>query len=209
MKCRSATVTIEFPIPNWDREAFTDMLIEGKTIVPLTTRELLIDAVFFYSHEPDVEKALSERFTPEWARRRFAAARREEALLREELRDEENPEKLLEGCDARSIFKHRFRRELREVRRHANMDIARCWVRLLKHRPEYADRCPWRFFQGDRIWQTLRDEELLRAINHTPIRLAEKMDLNAMTSCDWDEAIKIVPELTARRPEKAYDCYVF
>ena len=209
MKCRSATVTLEIPIPNWNREAFTDMLIEGKTIVPLTTRELLIDAPFFYSHESDVETALEERFTPEWARRRFAAARREEALLRKELRDEEDPEELLEGCDARSIFRHRFRRELREVRLRANMEIARCWVRLLKHRPEYAGRCPWHVFQGDRIWQTLRDGELLCAINCTPLQLAEKMNLNAMTPCDWDEAIKTVPELAARRPKKAYDCYVF
>ena len=208
MKHRSATVTIEFPIPNWNREAFTDMLIEGKTIVPLTNRELLIDAPFLYSHESDVEEALLERFTPEWARRRFAAARRGEALLRKELRDEENIEKLLEGCDARSVFRHRFRREMREVRLRANMDIARCWVRLLKRRPEYVGRCPWHVFQGDRIWQTLQDGELLRAINCTPLQLAEKMDLNAMTSCDWDEAIKTVPELAARRPKHDCDCYV-
>jgi len=29
-----------------------------------------------------------------------------------------------------------------------------------------------------------------------------------MTSCDWDEAIKTVPELAARRPKHDYDCYV-
>ena len=63
-------------------------------------------------------------------------------------------------------------------------------------------------FQGDRIWQTLQDAELLRAINQTPLQLAEKMDLNAMTPCDWDEVIKTVPELASRRPNKDYNCYV-
>ena len=51
MKRRSATATLEIPIPNWNRESFTDMLIAGKTTVPWTNRELLIDDPFFYSHE--------------------------------------------------------------------------------------------------------------------------------------------------------------
>ena len=209
MKRRSATVTLEIPIPNWNREAFTDMLIAGENIVPWTNRDLLIDDPLFYSHEWDVEKALRERFNHKWGKRKYAAAVREAERLREEFRDEDNLEELFDGCDAVSIFKHRFEVEMREVRCHANMEIAYCWARLLKHRPEYVDRCPWHLFQGDRIWQTLRDEELLRAINHTPLQLAEKMDLNAMTSCDWDEAIKTVPELASRRPKKDYDCYVF
>ena len=209
MKRRSATVTLEIPIPNWNREAFTDMLIAGESTVPWTNRELLIDDPFFYSHESDVQKALYERINHQWGKRRYAAAVREAERLREEFRDEDNLEELLDGCDAVSIFKRRFEVEMREVRCLANMEIAYCWVRLLKHRPEYVDHCPWRVFQGDRIWQTLRDEELLRAINCTPLQLAEKMDLNAMTSCDWDEAIKTVPELAARRPKHDYDCYVF
>ena len=193
---------------DYDREALTEMLIAGETVIPGTDRERLIDASFLYSHEWDVEKALTEHFTPAWRKRKYAAALREEERLREEFRDEDDLEDLLDGCDAVSIFKHRFEVEMREVRRFANMEIAHCWVRLLKHRPEYADRCPWHMFQGDRIWQTLRDDELLRAINCTPLQLAEKMDLNAMTSCDWDEAIKTVPELAARRPKHDYDCYV-
>ena len=155
-----------------------------------------------------MEKALRERFNHKWGKRKYAAAVREAERMREEYRDEDNLEELLDGCDAVSIFKHRFEVEMREVRCHANMEIAYCWVRLLKHRPEYVDRCPWHVFQGDRIWQTLQDTELLRAINHTPLQLAEKMDLNAMTSCDWDEVIKILPELAARRPKHDYDCYV-
>ena len=193
---------------DYDREALTEMLIAGEAIIPGTYRERLIDASFLYSHEWDVAKALTERFTPAWRKRKYAAARREAERLRDEFRDEDDLEDLLDGCDAVSIFKCRFRLEMREVRCHANMEIAYCWVRLLKHRPEYVDRCPWHVFQGDRIWQTLQDEELLRAINCTPLQLAKKMDLNAMTSCDWDEAIKTVPELAARRPKHDYDCYV-
>ena len=173
MKRRSTTITIEIPIPNWNREAFTDMLIAGENIVPWTNRDLLIDEPFFYSHEWDVGKALRERFNRKWRKRRYAAAVREAERMREEYRDEDNLEELLDGCDAVSIFKHRFKVEMREVRCHANMEIAYCWVRLLKHRPEYVDRCPWRVFQGDRIWQTLRDEELLRAIKHSPLQLAD------------------------------------
>ncbi len=205
MKRRSAIVTLEIPIPNWNREAFTDMLIAGENIVPWTNRELLIDDPFFYSHEWDVQKALEERFNRKWRKRRYAAAVREAELWREEENSDEPPA----GCDAVSLFRHRFKVEMRAVRLSANVEIAYCWRRLLKHRPEYVDRCPWHVFQGDRIWQTLQDAELLRAINHTPLQLAEKMDLNAMTSCDWDEAIKTVPELASRRPKKDYDCYVF
>jgi len=159
---------------DYDREAFTDMLIAGEAVIPGTDRERLIDASFFYSHEWDVAKALTERFTPAWRKRKYAAALRQAERLREEFRDEDNLEELLDGCDAVSIFKHRFEVEMREVRCLANMEIAYCWGRLLKHRPEYATRCPWHMFQGDRIWQTLRDEELLRAMNCTPLQLAEK-----------------------------------
>ena len=193
---------------DYDREALTEMLIAGESVIPGTDRERLIDASFLYSHEWDVAKALTERFTPAWRKRKYAAAVREAERLREEFRDEDDLEELLEGCDAVSIFKHRFEVEMREVRCLANMEIAYCWVRLLKHRPEYAARCPWHMFQGDRIWQTLRDEELLHAVGCTALQLAGKMDLNAMTSCDWDEAIKTVPELAALRPKHDYDCYV-
>ena len=209
MKRRRATATLEISIPNWNRVAFTDMLVAGETIVPWTNRELLIDDPFFYSHEWDVQKALRERFNHQWGRRKYAAAVREAERLREEYQDEDDLEELLEGCDAVSLFRHRFKVEMRAVRLSANVEIAYCWRRLLKHRPEYVDRCPWHVFQGDRIWQTLQDDELLRAINHTPLQLAEKMDLNAMTSCDWDEAIKTVPELALRRPQHDHDCYVF
>ena len=200
------TVTVKIKLPDYNRKAFTDLLIEGKEIVLCHNYVLLIDHQFFYSHESDVEEALKERFNHEWGKRAYALAVSEAEFLREEFRNEENIDKLLEGCDANSIFKRDFKRAMRRIRIFANMEIARCWIELLKHRPEYADRCPWHFFQGDRIWQTLQDEELLNAIKQTPLQVAEKMNLNAMSAPDWDEVLKIVPELASRRPKN--NCYV-
>ena len=196
------TVTVKIKLPDYNRKVFTDLLIEDKEIVPFTNDELLIDHQFFYSHESDVEEAVEERFNHEWGTRKYALAVR----LQESLLEEENLDKIPDGCDANSFFKHLFKLEMRHVRSAANAEIAHCWVKLLKHRPEYVDRCPWHFFQGDRIWQTLQDEELLNAIKQTPLQVAEKMNLNAMSVQDWDEMLKIVPELASRRPKN--NCYV-
>ena len=196
------TVTVKIKLPDYNRKAFTDLLIEGKEIVPFHNYDLLIDHQFFYSHESDVEEALEERFNHEWGTRKYALAVR----LQKSLLEEENLDKIPDGCDVNSFFKHLFKLEMRHVRSAANAEIAHCWVTLLKHRPEYADRCPWHFFQGDRIWQTLQDKELLTAIKQTPLQVAEKMNLNAMSVPDWDEMLKIVPELARHRPKN--NCYV-
>ena len=184
-------------LPDFNRKAFTDLLIAGKEIVPFHNYDLLIDHSFFHSHASDVEAALDERFNHEWGKRKYAAAAREAEQLQEYL-----------PGDANSIFKRRFKLAMRDVRIHANMEIARCWVKLLKHRPEYVDRCPWHFFQGDRIWQTLQDEEFLKAIKRTPLQVAQKINLNAMSSADWDEVLKIIPELASHRPKNDYVCIV-
>ena len=193
-------------LPNYNREAYTKILITNKTLAPWITQELLINGHFFYSHESDVEEALNERFNHEWGTRKYASALRESEQLRKYFLEEEKFDKIPFGCDATSIFKRRFKLAMRQVRISANMEISRCWIRLLKHRPEYVDRCPWHFFQGDRIWQTLQDEELLTAIKQTPLQVAKKMNLNAMSQGDWDEVLKIVPELASRRPKN--NCYV-
>ena len=198
------TATVKIKLPDYNRKAFTDLLIEGKEIVQFHNYALLIDHQFFSSHESDVEEALNERFNHEWGTRKYALAVR----LQESLLEEENLDKIPDGCDANSFFKHLFKLEMRHVRSAANAEIAHCWVILLKHRPEYVDRCPWHFFQGDRIWQTLQDEELLNAIKQTPLQVARKMNLNAMSSADWDEVLKIVPELASRRPKNDYVCIV-
>ena len=202
------TVTVKIKLPDFNRQAFTDLLIAGKKIVPFHNYALLIDHDFFYSHESDVEAALDERFDQEWRKREYASAISEAEQLRKYFLEEEKLDKIPYGCNANSIFKHHFRLAMRNVRIHANMEIARCWVKLLKHLPQYVKRCPWHFFQGDRIWQTLQDEDFLKAIKRTPLQVAGKMNLNAMSSADWDEVLKIVPELKNRRPKNNYDCYV-
>ena len=202
------TVTVKIKLPDYNRQNFTDLLIAGKKIVPFHNYALLIDHDFFYSHESDVEAALDERFDQEWRKREYASAISEAEQLRKYFLEEEKLDKIPYGCDANSIFKHRFKLEMRRIRISANIDIARCWVRLLKHRPEYVDRCPWHFFQGDQIWQTLQDEDFLKAIKCTPLQVAKKINLNAMSFADWDEVLKIVPELASRRPKNYYDCYV-
>ena len=202
------TVTVKIKLPDYNRQAFTDLLIAGKKIVPFHNYALLIDHDFFYSHESDVEEALYERFNHKWGKREYAAAVQTEERWRKYFLEEEKLDKIPYYFDADSIFKHRFKQEIRYVRIYANMEIAQCWVRLLKHCPEYVDRCPWHFFQGDRIWQTLQDEEFLKAIKCTPLQVARKMNLNAMSSADWDEVLKIVPELASRRPKNDYVCIV-
>ena len=202
------TVTVKIKLPDFNRKAFTDLLIAGKNIVPFHNYDLLIEHDFFYSHESDVENALEEHFPKEWRKRKYASAVREAEQLRKYFLEDEKLDKIPYGCDANSIFKRRFKLAMRDVRIHANMEIARCWVKLLKHRPKYVKRCPWHFFQGDRIWQTLQDEEFLKAIKHTPLHVARKMNLNAMSSADWDEVLKIVPELASRRPKNDYVCIV-
>ena len=174
------TVTVKIKLPDYNRKAFTDLLIAGKEIVPFHNYALLIDHQFFYSHESDVEEALEERFNHEWGTRKYASAVR----LQESLLEEEKLDKIPDGCDANSIFKRRFKLAMRDVRIHANMEIAHCWVKLLKHRPEYVDRCPWHFFQGDRIWQTLQDEELLNAIKQTPLQVAHGVNCAALSCID-------------------------
>ena len=195
-------------LPDYNRQAFTDMLVAGENIVPRTNRSLLIDEPFFYSHEWDVEDALTGYLNHEWGKRKYASAVSEAEQLREYFLKEEKLNKIPYGCDANSIFKRRFKLAMRRIRISANIDIARCWVRLLKHRPEYVHRCPWHFFQGDRIWQTLQDEDFLKAIKRTPLQVARKMNLNAMSAGDWDEVLKIVPELANRRPKNDYVCIV-
>ena len=193
---------------NYNRKAFTDLLIAGKEIVPFHNYDLLIDHDFFYSHASDVEAVLDERLNHKWGKRKYAAAVREAECRRKYFLEEEKLDKIPYGCDANSIFKRRFKLAMRDVLIYANMEIARCWVKLLKHRPQYVKRCPWHFFQGDRIWQTLQDEEFLKAIKHTPLQVAGKMNLNAMSSADWDEVLKIVPELASCRPKNDYVCIV-
>ena len=106
---------------NYNRKAFTDLLIAGKEIVPFYNYDLLIAHDFFYSHASDVEAALDERFNHEWGRREYASAVSEAEQLRKYFLEEEKLDKIPYGCDADSIFKRRFKLVMRDVRIHANM----------------------------------------------------------------------------------------
>ncbi len=183
-----------------DRDLLTMKLLEGGDAIPKEERERLIASPILYSRETDIRKALKWRFNAAWRKREAEEARKWAAHWASEF-PEEIPDEIAE---AHRIFRRDFRWAMRDVRIYANISICRCWVQLLKRFPQYVDCCPWRYFQGDRIWQTLRDEELLQALDLTPRQLAEKMNLNAMSSADWDEVLHIVPELAPRRPPCDY-----
>ena len=199
-KKESAIRTITIPRPVRDRRILTAELIESEKPIPPEIRERLIAMPLFYSRASDLEAALKERFTPARQRRLMREARKWASYWASKY-PEDFPD---EAAEAHRIFRRDFRQEVRQARIIANISICRCWVELLKRFPQYVDRCPWRCFQGDRIWQTLRDEELLQALDLTPRQLAEKMNLNAMSSADWDEVLHIVPELASRRPPYDY-----
>ena len=196
----SRAVLIRATRSDRDRRILTAELIESEKPIPPEIRERLIAMPLFYSHASDVEAALKERFTPARQRRLMREARKWASYWASKY-PEDFPD---EAAEAHRMFRRKIRREMRQIRIHANISICRCWVELLKRFPQYVNRCPWHCFQGDRIWQTLRDEELLQALDLTPRQLAEKMNLNAMSSADWDEVLHIVPELASRRPPYDY-----
>ena len=84
------TVTVKIKLPDYNRKAFTDLLIEGKEIVPFHNYDLLIDHQFFYSHESDVEELLNERLDQEWRKRKYESAVYQEEYWKEYFLEEEN-----------------------------------------------------------------------------------------------------------------------
>ena len=74
-------------------------------------------------------------------------------------------------------------------------EISWFWRKLLTKRPEFANRCPWHSFRGDNIWMALQDEAFCKAVGLPKKELALKMPLKIMSSCDWEELLKTVPEL--------------
>ena len=88
-------------------------------------------------------------------------------------------------------------------------ELAWFWRNLLTKRPEFASRCPWRSFRGDMIWITLHDKEFCKAVGIPKKELALKMPLKLMSPCDWDELLKIVPELKTERDRLLAEGYKF
>ena len=91
-----------------------------------------------------------------------------------------------------------YHRDCGRQRSHFHGEIAWFWRNLLTARPEFADRCPWNSFRGDMIWMTLQDDEFCKAFGIPKKEIALKMPLKIMSAPDWDELLKIIPEL---RPE--------
>ena len=91
-----------------------------------------------------------------------------------------------------------YRRDCGRQRCHFHEEIAWFWRNLLTERPEFADRCPWNSFRGDMIWMTLQDDDFCNALRIPKKELALKMPLKIMSAPDWDELLKIIPDL---RPE--------
>ena len=91
-----------------------------------------------------------------------------------------------------------YRRDYGRQRSHFHGEIACFWRNLLTARPEFTDRCPWNSFRGDMIWWTLLDDDFCNALGIPKKEIALKMPLKIMSAPDWDELLKIIPEL---RPE--------
>ena len=88
-----------------------------------------------------------------------------------------------------------YRRERGRERNYCRGMLACFWKRLLTARPEFAPRCPWHVFRGDNIWITLRNEDFCKALAIPKADIALKMPLKLMSVPDWEELLKIVPEL--------------
>ena len=102
-----------------------------------------------------------------------------------------------------------YRREHGYARSHFYGWLAKFWRVLLTKRPEFADRCPWHTFRGDMIWMSLQDDQFCNAIGIPKKELALKMPLKIMSSCDWDELLKIVPELKSEKDKLIASGYKF
>ena len=91
---------------------------------------------------------------------------------------------------------YRYYRRWRGFKRGSlHWKISWFWRSLLTKRPEFANRCPWHSFRGDQIWWALGDDEFCNAIGIPKKELAMKMPLKIMSRCDWEELLKIAPEL--------------
>ena len=102
-----------------------------------------------------------------------------------------------------------YRREHGYARSHFYGWLAKFWRVLLTKRSEFADCCPWHTFRGDMIWMSLQDDQFCNAIGIPKKELALKMPLKIMSSCDWDELLKIVPELKSEKDKLIANGYKF
>jgi hypothetical protein len=79
-------------MPNCKRKLLTNLLIEGKIIIPFANNKFIIEHVLFYSNKLDVGYALKEYFTKTWQQHQYRKATRilkfkRELFIEEERKD--------------------------------------------------------------------------------------------------------------------------
>ena len=81
--------TITVKTPNCKRNTLTNLLIEGKTIIPFADNKFIIEHVLFYSNKLEVEYTLKEYFTKTWQQQQYRKVTRIVKLKRELFIEEE------------------------------------------------------------------------------------------------------------------------
>ena len=76
-------------MPNCKLNTLTNLLIEGKTIIPFANNKFIIEHVVFYSNKLEVECALKEYFTKTWQQQQYRKATRIVKFKRELFIEEE------------------------------------------------------------------------------------------------------------------------
>lgn len=171
-----------------DRNEILELLLKDHS------HDDLILSPELYSIEHDMEEWMLEN-RAYWMKK-LPQLRRSNCRIQKELEEEDPAMKKYAGnyWRIRKIVSF-YERERRLWRICCNANIARFWQRLLTVRPEFANRCPWRCFQGDSIWQSLQDEAFCLALKLTPEELAQKFNLHTLSQPDWDEVLKVAPGL--------------
>ena len=176
-----------------NRQEILDLLLKDHS------HDFLIERPELYSIEEDINQWMfDERDYQNEQLSRFCEILRKDG---EELKREEpeyywryEAKNYTEEGILRWAWEH-YRRERGRERSSCHGRLACFWRHLLTARPEFASRCPWHVFRGDHIWMTLRDEEFCKALAIPKAEIALKMPLKLMSVPDWEELLKIAPEL--------------
>ena len=190
-----------------ERQMILELLLKDKS------HDELIKSPELYSIEEDITQWMFE--TRDYWNEKIPKIMEYEKKSSEELKRDEPEyywqyEAKYDTEDNSRKYAYRYYRRWRGFKRGSLQgEIYWFWRRLLTKRPEFADRCPWNSFRGDHIWWALKDDEFCNAIGIPKKELALKMPLKIMSRCDWDELLKIVPELKPERDRLIAEGYKF
>ena len=190
-----------------NRDEILDLLLKDKA------HDELIERAELYSIEEDLYQWMFE--TRDYWNKKIPKLIERERMYYEELKRNE-PEyywqheaKYDTVENFRKYAYRHYRRWHGHKRGSLHGEISWFWRRLLSRRPEFAERCPWNSFRGDHIWWALEDDDFCNAIGIPKKELALKMPLKIMSRCDWDELLKIVPELKPELDRLVAEGYKF